>query len=76
MDLRKRLASLSGDEAKRLLAAIADDIPEAGRLLAAMLDQPGVRLPGSKRLDGRARAAKGEIEVDDKTLAEIEKLAG
>ncbi len=45
-------------------------------LLAAMLDQPGVRLPGSKRLDGRARAAKGEIEVDDKTLAEIEKLAG
>ena len=45
-------------------------------VLTAMLDQPGVRLPGQKRLDGRARAAKGEIEVDGKTLAEIEKLAG
>ena len=45
-------------------------------LLTVMLDQPGVRLPGQKRLDGRTRAAKGEIEVDEKTLAEIEKLAG
>jgi (2R)-3-sulfolactate dehydrogenase (NADP+) len=44
-------------------------------LLAAMLAQPGVRLPGQKRLDGRARAAAGEIEVEDKTLAEIERLA-
>ena len=44
-------------------------------LLAAMLAQPGVRLPGQKRLDGRARAADGEIEVEDKTLAEIERLA-
>ncbi len=45
-------------------------------LLAAMLAQPGVRLPGQKRLDGRARAASGTIEVDEKTLADIEKLAG
>lgn len=44
-------------------------------LLSAMLAQPGVRLPGQKRLDGRARAASGKIEVDDKTLAEIERLA-
>ena len=44
-------------------------------LLAAMLAEPGVRLPGEKRLAGRARAATGEIEVDDKTLADIENLA-
>jgi (2R)-3-sulfolactate dehydrogenase (NADP+) len=44
-------------------------------LFTAMLAQPGVRLPGQKRLDGRAKARAGEIDVDAKTLAEIEKLA-
>jgi (2R)-3-sulfolactate dehydrogenase (NADP+) len=44
-------------------------------LLVAILAQPGVRLPGQKRLDGRVRAAAGEIEVEEKMLAEMEKLA-
>lgn len=44
-------------------------------LLAAMLAQPGVRLPGTRRLDNRAKARSGAIEVDDKTLREIESLA-
>lgn len=44
-------------------------------LLAAMLAQPGVRLPGTRRLDNRARAKSGAIEVDDKMLEEIESLA-
>jgi len=51
----------------------------AGRLetlLGTVLAQPGVRLPGQKRLDGRARSAPGALDVDEKTLAEIEKLAG
>jgi len=42
-------------------------------LLDAMLAQPGVRLPGTRRLDNRARA--GAIQVDAKLLAEIEALA-
>ncbi|MCC6470289.1 MAG: Ldh family oxidoreductase [Alphaproteobacteria bacterium] len=44
-------------------------------LLAAMLAQPGVRLPGMRRLANRAKAASGPIEVDGKLLAEIEALA-
>ena len=44
-------------------------------LLGAMLAQPGVRLPGARRLDNRAKARSGMIEVDDKTLQEIESLA-
>jgi len=44
-------------------------------LLSAMLSEPGVRLPGVRRLAGRARAAEGSIEVDDKVLAEVEALA-
>lgn len=42
-------------------------------LLAAMLAQPGVRLPGTKRLENRRKA--GTIAVDPKLLAEIEALA-
>ncbi|MCK6449449.1 MAG: Ldh family oxidoreductase [Alphaproteobacteria bacterium] len=44
-------------------------------LLAAMLAEPGVRLPGTRRLDNRLKARSGSIEVDDKTLREIESLA-
>ncbi|MCC7049474.1 MAG: Ldh family oxidoreductase [Alphaproteobacteria bacterium] len=43
-------------------------------LLAAMLVQPGVRLPGTRRLANRAKAASGVVEVDGKLLAEIEAL--
>ncbi len=42
-------------------------------LLTAMLAQPGVRLPGTRRLDNRRKAAT--IAVDAKLLAEIEALA-
>jgi len=42
-------------------------------LLAAMLAQPGVRLPGTRRLANRARASA--IDVEPKLLAEIEALA-
>lgn len=42
-------------------------------LLAAMLAQPGVRLPGTRRLDNRKMATS--IAVDAKLLAEIEALA-
>lgn len=42
-------------------------------LLAAMLAQPGVRLPGTKRLDNRKKATS--IAVDANLLAEIEALA-
>jgi (2R)-3-sulfolactate dehydrogenase (NADP+) len=45
-------------------------------LVAAMLAQPGVRLPGMKRLAGRERAAaSGTLEVDDKVLAGLKALA-
>ena len=44
-------------------------------LIGAMLAQPGTRLPGLRRLDGRARAAGGQIEVDAKLLGDIEALA-
>ncbi len=42
-------------------------------LLAAMLAQQGVRLPGTKRLENRRKA--DTIAVDPKLLAEIEALA-
>lgn len=44
-------------------------------LIGAMLGQPGVRLPGAKRLTGRDLAKKGAIQVDAKLLGEIEALA-
>lgn len=57
--LKERLASLTGDEAKRLLAAIAESLPEAGRLLAMMLDpRPSnffAAVEDLKRLMGKRR---------------------
>jgi (2R)-3-sulfolactate dehydrogenase (NADP+) len=38
-------------------------------LFAAMLAQAGVRLPGDRRLEARARAARDGIDVDDATIA-------
>lgn len=44
-------------------------------LITAMLADPGVRLPGTKRFAAR-KAAAGGIEVPDALLAKIEALAG
>ena len=38
-------------------------------LLGCMLEDPGVRLPGDRRLEARARAARQGVEVASETLA-------
>jgi len=45
-------------------------------LVAAMLADPGVRLPGSRQLELRARAEREGIEIPDALLATLGKLAG
>lgn len=45
-------------------------------LATAMLDQPGVRLPGSSRLAKREAAAKGGIAITAAMHAELKALAG
>jgi len=44
-------------------------------LLSAIAAQPGARLPGEKRLTGRALAKAGAIQVDAGLLGDIEALA-
>jgi (2R)-3-sulfolactate dehydrogenase (NADP+) len=44
-------------------------------LLAAMAEEPGVRLPGLRRLEARARAAKGGLRLPAALHAEIAALA-
>ena len=46
------------------------------RLIEAMLAQPGVRLPGARRLESRARAAARGLQVDADLLRRLESLAG
>ncbi|MBM3569006.1 MAG: Ldh family oxidoreductase [Alphaproteobacteria bacterium] len=67
----------------QLLIAIDPAAPSGGRfaerleaLIAAIAAQPGARLPGQKRLAGRAQAKDGTVEVDAETLARIEALVG
>jgi (2R)-3-sulfolactate dehydrogenase (NADP+) len=43
-------------------------------LCAAMASEPGVRLPGSRRLESRERARRDGLLVDAELLAEIEAL--
>jgi (2R)-3-sulfolactate dehydrogenase (NADP+) len=45
-------------------------------LLAAMLVEPGVRLPGDRRLATRARLARDGIPIPDPLMAELRKRAG
>jgi (2R)-3-sulfolactate dehydrogenase (NADP+) len=45
------------------------------RLIEAILDQPGARLPGVRRLAERDAVKTGTLRVDAKLLAEIETLA-
>lgn len=55
--------------------AFAADACERFAVLAGMIeDQDGARLPGTKRLAARARAAQAGIALSDALLAEIEAL--
>jgi len=45
-------------------------------LVAAMLADPGVRLPGARRLELRANAERNGVEVPDALLATLRTLAG
>ncbi|KQO56621.1 sulfolactate dehydrogenase [Methylobacterium sp. Leaf87] len=55
--------------------AFAADACERFAVLAGMIeDQDGARLPGTKRLAARARAAQAGISLSDALLAEIEAL--
>lgn len=45
-------------------------------LVAAMLEDPGVRLPGARRAELRAKAADSGVAVPDDLLARIRSLAG
>ena len=44
-------------------------------LVAAMLSDPGVRLPGARRLELRQRAEREGIEIPDTLLAKLKELA-
>jgi len=44
-------------------------------LMAAILVQKGTRLPGSRRLEAREKARRDGVEIPDKLLAELERIA-
>jgi len=44
-------------------------------LIAAMLDDEGVRLPGARRVAAARIAARDGVEIDGALLAELKKLA-
>lgn len=50
----------------------------AGRIgdIVAAIEGDGARLPGTKRLQLRAKAAKSGVDVDAKLLAEVKAIAG
>ncbi|MDP4003846.1 Ldh family oxidoreductase [Methylobacterium sp. NEAU K] len=57
-------------------AALSPAAPERFAALAGSIEtQDGARLPGSRRLDRRARAAREGLAVPDALVAEIEGLA-
>lgn len=45
-------------------------------LVKAMLADGGVRLPGARRVESRARAERGGVEIPDALLAKLKELAG
>ncbi|MGC2519988.1 MAG: Ldh family oxidoreductase, partial [Burkholderiales bacterium] len=45
-------------------------------LIAAMLADPGVRLPGARRLESRRRAEREGVEIPDALLSKLKELAG
>lgn len=48
----------------------------AEELMAAILEQPGTRLPGSRRLENRAKAERDGVDIPDALLDELETLFG
>lgn len=73
VNLKERLASLTGDEAKRVLATLAESLPEAERLLSAMLDpQPSkffASVENLKRLMGKRRGlSESQFESELESL--------
>lgn len=52
-----------------------DVVPRIETLLAAILQQPGTRLPGDRRLAIRERARRDGIRVEPKLLAELRRRA-
>ncbi|MCH7831336.1 MAG: Ldh family oxidoreductase, partial [Proteobacteria bacterium] len=49
-------------------------LDRAEELMAAILEQPGTRLPGSRRLENRAKAERDGVEIPDALLGELETL--
>jgi (2R)-3-sulfolactate dehydrogenase (NADP+) len=45
-------------------------------LIAAMIEDPAVRLPGERRIANRERAARDGVSVPAELLAKIRTLAG
>ena len=45
-------------------------------LAAAVLDQPGTRLPGARRLENRKKAQKSGVEIPDTLFNELTERAG
>lgn len=45
-------------------------------LVAAMLEEPGVRLPGERRRDHRERATRDGLQIPAELMAKIRALAG
>lgn len=48
--------------------------PRLDIMIGAILDQPGTRLPGTRRLDARAAAARDGVAVPDALMEELEAL--
>jgi len=78
------LAASPADLLRRLTAAVDDDLEEGATdmpsrvetLIAAMTEDPGVRLPGERRLANRERAAREGVSVPAELLEKIRGLAG
>ena len=49
-------------------------LDRAEELMAAILEQPGTRLPGSRRLENREKAHAEGVEIPDKLLDELDTL--
>ncbi len=51
-------------------------LDRAEELMAAILEQPGTRLPGSRRLENRDKAERDGVDISDALLDELHGLSG
>ena len=51
-------------------------LDRAEELMVAILDQPGTRLPGARRLENRKKAEADGVDIPEKLLAVLTELAG